>query len=132
MDYQCIENESTGELRISITGELLELSRCGRVMIDIIEGTKSRDLRSRIHSDRLSKITSPVTVSLGDSKKELFSYSKKGLEYCFLPDGHPKAVVDAAKNHYMVMKLELDSLMDSYHGKPGPFNKKFGDVDYYG
>jgi hypothetical protein len=132
MDYQCIENERTGELRIIISGGLLELSRCARTMLNITEGLESAYLKSKFSSDKLSCVNDTETVGIGNNKQELFSYSKNGLEYCFLPDGHPKTVVDAAKNHYMVIKIELENLMKYYHGKPGSFDKQSRDVDYYG
>jgi hypothetical protein len=115
MDYQCTENEKTGELKISVKGELLELSLCARIILDIIEGSESSYFKSKLHIDNLSTVVKPETVGIGNSKKELFSYSKNGLKYHFLPDGQSKNVVDAARNHYMVM-----------------LHRRFRDVDNYG
>jgi len=50
----------------------------------------------------------------------------------FLPDGHPKRVVDAAKNHYMIMKRELEDLIKLHNNRSRVFGKRPRDVDYYG
>jgi len=83
MDYECSECEKTGKLKISIKGELLELSLCARIILDITEGSESAYLKSKLHIDNLSKIVKAETAGIGNSKQEQFSYSKNGLEYCF-------------------------------------------------
>ncbi|MGV8140876.1 MAG: hypothetical protein ACP5NW_00380 [Candidatus Woesearchaeota archaeon] len=132
MEYRCIENNDTGELKIIINGDTLELSMCARTILDIVEGSESLYLKSKVHSDKLSKVSSPVTVTIGNSKQEQFSYSKNGLEYYFLSDGHPKCVVDAAKNHYIIMKRELEDLVKLSNDNSGIYSKRPRDVDYYG
>jgi len=126
MEYQCIENEKTGELKILVNGESLQLSRCACTIAEITYGIEfGEHLRAKLWGDRISEISIPDILYLGESKKEQLKYSRNGLEYSFLPDGHSKDVVDSVKNHYAVIKNQLEKLMERYHGKPTNYYSRF-------
>ena len=127
MEYQRMDNKKTGELKIivkSTEDEIFELSRCARIMVEIIEGTDSAHLRSRIHSDKLSKINAPITVRIGNTKSEIFTYSKAGIEYCFLPNRHPDNVIKAAQNHFTIIDRELADII-GYYNTPSKYQDKY-------
>jgi hypothetical protein len=80
MDYKF--TEKAGKLKIRVNSdndEILKLIQCAHIMIDVIEGTKSKgltSLKSKFKPKNLSDIITPQTGYLGNSKKEIFEYSK--------------------------------------------------------
>jgi hypothetical protein len=125
MEYKRIVDKKTRALKIIVTGDPSELYKCGRVIVDIVEGSESNWLRSKFDSSTdLSSIIKPSTVAVGNSDMELFTFSANCLEYSLVLKGHSKEKHDAVRSHYVALRRELQALMKYFNGKPTEYHPR--------
>jgi len=131
MKYTHIEETLTGEFKILILGEPLQLSRCARTIMKITQGSEfySR-IESKLTAENIAEMETPNLFYVGDAKQEVLKCSWTGLEYSFSPNGHSKDVVGAAKSHYKAVLDALEPLMN-YYDSPTILSQKYPDaIDY--